>query len=114
MRGALFGGKSMRGEPVGARLAFGVFLNELNIGREERGGLRSIVKPAARREQDEDDDQDNNHIVGPAAALIRPENCIDEATPELLHASERWRRPRRARRACGGRDGRRRRPRDWG
>ena len=33
MRGALFGGKSMRVEPVGARLAFGVFLNELNIGR---------------------------------------------------------------------------------
>src|ERR1700752_1220715 len=92
MRGALFGGESMSVEAVGARLAFGVFLNQLNIGAGERYRLRLILKPAARREQDENDDDDNHHVVGPTAALIRPENCIDEAAPELLHASERWRR----------------------
>src|ERR1700744_5763141 len=114
MRAALFSGKSVSVEPVGARLAFGVFLNQLDIGAGERYRLRLILKPAARGEQDEDDDDDNHHVVGPTAALIRPENCVDEAAPELSHASERWRRPRRARRACGGRDGRRRRPRDCG
>ena len=114
MRGALFGGKGIGIETVGSRLIFRVFLDQLNIGRGERCGLRPIVKPAARREQDEDNDEDDHHVVRPAAALVRPENCVYEAAPELTHASERLRRPQRARRACGGRDGRKRRPRDCG
>ena len=114
MSGAFFDRESVGVEAVGASLVFRVFLNQLNIGAGERYRLRLILKPAARGEQDEDDDDDDHHVVRPAAAFIRPENCVDEAAPELSHASERWRRPRRGRRACGGRDGRRRRPRDCG
>src|SRR6201984_2574446 len=108
---AFLGGKSIRIKPVRARLIFGVLLNELNIGARQRRGLRLIPKPAARREQDKDDDEDNHYVVWPAASLIRPENRVHKAAPELSHASERLHRPPRARRACGGRDGRRRRPR---
>jgi hypothetical protein len=114
MRGTLFGRESVSVEAVRSRLAFGVFLNQLNIGAGERDRLRLILKPAAWREQDENDDDDYHHVIGPATALIGPENRVDEAAPELLHTSERWRRPRPARRACGGRDDRRRRPRDCG
>src|ERR1700719_1155882 len=108
---AFLGRKSICIKPVRARLIFGVLLNELNIGAGQRRGLRLIPKPAARREEDEDDDEDNHYVVRPATSLIRPENCVHEAAPELSHASERLHRPPRARRAYGGRDGRRRRPR---
>src|SRR5579862_6171825 len=52
MRGAFFGGKSVSVKSVSAGLAFGVFLNELDIGAGERYRLRLILKPAAGREQD--------------------------------------------------------------
>ncbi len=74
--GALGDGKHVRAEAIGPSFG-GVVVGDHADGGRCLGGGRSgaglIVEPVARGEQYEDQDGDDHRVVGPAAALIRPE-----------------------------------------